>query len=551
MKRNEKILQEAFFKKSSYADKLKRKFPQYEPQDKLSVDQPGFGAIIDPDTRGVTDTKEVKKRLTGAFGAIIGSNSVKNIASRSVKSFPIVISDNVEPETSVMLKRLFEEQYAEYINLLISNQVIDISAYTSGEEGNIAIQALDTLSGVEFGNKRLARKASKGKLDANDFFKNISAYNLIRQENKEYKTGVPILDELLEGAVILPEKEAMLLTEYVTTYPEEFVILDEDTPNQTEKSTQYEYVTLNDYLKNIDKIDSSKAEAREKVFNIARGGTAEGFNHDVKEYKDKINQKETEIIKKEAEVKNATGDEQNTKKAELKALKNELEYMRQNKPKLNRLTSTDILINTDDMTHALDATVGEMLLNPNNSILKNRFEKATILLQSNRIAGSEYIEYLVMRLGMPLSTKVRGELVTKFPSEIIRDPEMPSVVLNRADAERITNNQRIIGRSIPGILKTTFDSVLQAAAGIGSVAGGAAGGYFLGGGSLGLGALATNPITLAVLGGVAGFLVFKSAIGGKGLFGKIRKTLENIFPKLAENRIARHLKQNRKNSILG
>ena len=83
MKRNDEILQELFFKKSTYASKLKRKYPQYKAKDKNSVDQPGIGAIINPDTRGITDTEEAKKRLTGVFGATIGTNSVRNAASRS------------------------------------------------------------------------------------------------------------------------------------------------------------------------------------------------------------------------------------------------------------------------------------------------------------------------------------------------------------------------------------------------------------------------------------------------------------------------------------
>jgi hypothetical protein len=489
MKRNDKILQEAFFKKSSYADKLKRKFPQYEPQDKLSVDQPGFGAIIDPDTRVVTDAKEAKKRLTGAFGVVIGSNSVKNIASRAVKSFPIVISDNIEPETSVMLKRLFEEQYAEYINLLISNQVIDISAYTSGEEGNIAIQALDTLSGVEFGNKKIARQASKGKLDANDFFKNISAYSLIRQENKEYKTGVPILDSLLEGAAILPQEKAMLLSEYMTTYPEELVILEDDnntpTPRerQSPKQAQSDYVTVSDYLRNIDNIDKNKADARKDIFKDASG---------------------------------------------------------------HGLKKPSILINPKEMNDALDITVAEMLLNPKNEKLKDRFEKATFLLQSNRISGNEYIEYLIMRLGIPLSDKVRRQLVTKFKEEYVRDPELPSIVINKKDAKRLFTNQKIVGRELRSITSTTFEAILKATARIGTTAAGAVGGYLVGGGSTaslaaaggtslsslagaaGIGAILSNPITLAIFGGVSGLLLFNAAIGGKGIFGKIRDIMDSI-----------------------
>jgi hypothetical protein len=496
MKRNDKILQEAFFKKSSYADKLKRKLPQYEPKDKNSVDQPGFGAILDPDTRGVTDADEAKKRLTGAFGAVIGSNTVRSIASRSVKSFPIVISDNIEPETSVMLKRLFEEQYAEYINLLISNQVIDISAYQSGDTGNIAIQALDTISGTEFGSKKIARKSTSGELSAVDFFQNISAYNLIRQETTEYKTGVPLLDALLEDAIILPEQEAKIIVEFITTYPEELDILNEDLTLRDKKTTtvtnQYEYTTLSDFLKNKDSLKKSDAEAREAIFNLA---------------KDK------------------------------------------------RLSSTDIVVDPAKIKEALDTTVAEMLLHPKNELLKEKFEKATFLLQSNRISGLEYIEYLAMRLGLPVSRKTRGDLVTGFPEDQVIDPEFTSTIINSKDANRIRNNQRIVGRALPNIFKTALEDILEATATL-AATGAASAGAFFGGTTLAAASsialpaavVAFGPAGLAILGGLAGFFIFRAVVGGQGLSSKIEKILSKIFPRLTA---AIKLKKFRKSAIMG
>ena len=108
---------------------------------------------------------------------------------------------------------------------MISNQVIDLSAFESGEEGNIAIQALDSVSGHNFGKQKVARKALHGgELSAKDLFQNMSAYNLIRHEGKEYKTGVAMLDALLEDAVILPKEEATLLTEYMLTFPQDTLL---------------------------------------------------------------------------------------------------------------------------------------------------------------------------------------------------------------------------------------------------------------------------------------------------------------------------------------
>lgn len=208
MKDNKQILNEAFFKKASYAEKRDRKMAQYSPVDAKSVN---IGKNFNPETGAyqVTDTDTVKKRLADTFGATFGHNSVKSMAGRAVKSFPIIVSDNVEPDTIVMLKKLMEEQYAEYINLLVSNQVVDLSNYRSnGEDGNIAIQALDTLSGAEFGTAKLSDKVSRtGNIDPDTLFSNIATYQLLRENNQIYTSGDTITDSLLEGALIVtPDK---------------------------------------------------------------------------------------------------------------------------------------------------------------------------------------------------------------------------------------------------------------------------------------------------------------------------------------------------------
>lgn len=172
MKDNRKILNEAFFKKASYADSLKKKMPQYSPVDMKKASDYSNTTIVPGAAYAVTDTDEVKRRLAGAFGATFGNNNVRSMASRAIKEFPIVISDNVEPETAVMLKKLMEEQYAEYINLLISNQVVNLADYRANEEdGNIAIQALDSISGSNFKSSRVADEMNKtGKLNTDTIF---------------------------------------------------------------------------------------------------------------------------------------------------------------------------------------------------------------------------------------------------------------------------------------------------------------------------------------------------------------------------------------------
>ena len=93
MKDNKDILKEASFfrKNTTYADRQKAKLPQYQPVD---VKNPGKTPIA-IDAYQVTSTAEVKKRLAGTFGATFGNNNVKSMASRAIKTFPIIISDNL------------------------------------------------------------------------------------------------------------------------------------------------------------------------------------------------------------------------------------------------------------------------------------------------------------------------------------------------------------------------------------------------------------------------------------------------------------------------
>jgi hypothetical protein len=438
MKENQRILSEAFFKKEGYYDKLKRTLPQYEPSDtRKRPGKPGVGSILsfnkNPKTGqsfiSVTDTEEAKKRLVSSIGASIGINSVKNMASRSIKSFPVVISDNIEPETAVMLKRLMEEQYAEYINLLISNQVIDISAFKTSEDGNIAIQALDVISGDNFGKQNLSKKMLKGDFSvdsADEYFMGISPlYNLIRNESKEYKAGNSLLDGLLENSMIVPAEQLDDLLEFYSIFNDDIMSLTEAviTPSRTDRDgqasetdpkTTKKYETLSNFLSGqAQKLDTSSIKNREEIFNIARGA------------------KEVTV---DGETKNV----------------------------FKKLTSTDVVVDTSQMKDAMDSSLAELLLNPRNEAIKDRFEKATFLLQANRISGAEYIEYLIQRLGIPISQSTRSKLVT-----IWRGPNyMTSNIkggITRRDMKLIEKNRLIIRKNIPQILQTSGGSILNAA----------------------------------------------------------------------------------------
>ena len=163
MKNNKKVLSESFFKRDTYSDRVQKNMPQYTPAAPANTPASfGKSSASDGGIFAVTDVDTMKKRLAQSFGAAFGTNSIKSMAGKAIKTFPIIVSDNVEPETVIALKKLMEEQYADYISLMVSNKVIDLSAYSPDQDGEtIAIQALDDISGTDFSKNRIADKASR------------------------------------------------------------------------------------------------------------------------------------------------------------------------------------------------------------------------------------------------------------------------------------------------------------------------------------------------------------------------------------------------------
>jgi hypothetical protein len=435
MSENKKAINEFFFKKKeTYADKLKRKLPQYEPQDVRDEGQPeGFGGILAPTDNGlaVTDPREAGKRVVSALGASIGVNTVRNIASKSIKSFPIVISEGVEPETSVMLKRVLEEQYAEYISLLISNQVVDISAYKTGEkEGNVAIQALDSVSSEEEA-KILSRKIASGEVDPEDFLKNLTAYNLVRNEGKQYKTGNQTLDTLLEGAVIVPAADSKSLVEFIVTHSDEIASLREDvtlatstprpgvmppvanpTPSEqgttsTVKNSQRgDSISLRDFMRNDLGISPAKAEKALDTFD---------------------------------ELKNIESKGQ----------------------RFGKLESPDVMLHADDIKKSINKSLADILMDKNNEAIRDRFQKATFLLEARRISGKEWADYLIKRLGIPVSSSVRVKVIDRYPTKDLSDPSGTGErLITRRDIRAIDENRRITETSLLTLLRYSGKELL-------------------------------------------------------------------------------------------
>ena len=465
VKDNREILNEAFFKRKTRKELLN--LPQYEP--KNPKEQGSFLAV--------TDTDEVKKRLAGTFGVTFGNNSVRSMASKAVKQFPILVSDNVEPETVVMLKKLMEEQYAEYISLLINNQVIDLSDYSVGDEtGNIAIQALDTLSGAQFGKGKVANKAASGKIGADDIFGNIPLYSLLRENNQiDIKTFDETVNQLLEDAVIVPAEYTSNLVEFIQNNASEIAQLNEEptsvksdgepTFRKDGKGTELKgKVKLKDYF--MMDIEDNDNDITDKVLTRDR-------NYDIRRGFHGVDDNGNEIYSK--------------------------------------LTTADIVVDAKRMNQAINRSVGQILTDPANYEIRSKFEKATFLLQSRRIAGIEYYNYLTLRLGIPVSDNARQNLIKNFKIGDVRDYQHGvddrDSDLNRTfrlttdDVRNISENRRLVEPIVRDICKVSFGKAVGSGvlgATVGAGAGAAYAGYVAGATYL---AAMSGPLGLGVLAG--------------------------------------------------
>lgn len=577
MDKNKKILNEAFFgkEKDTHYDKLLKSLPQYSALD--SKGEPVYK---------VSDTEEMKKRLAGTFGVTFGNNSIRSMANKAIKTFPIIISDAVEVETGVILKKLMEEQYAEYINMLVSNQVIDLSGYSASEEkGNVAIQALDSISGTDFSKSRVADTAARtGKVEADDVFKNIPLYQLLREQNEVISCGDPTMDALLENAIIVEKEEDV---KKVTDYLMEAFSLglnDPSTLRLTKIHKDGNAMTLGDRVNQlsakergraIDRLESELDDLDNKgkkykdlkryyggaaskpdfdfyanysgkmdAGTIARnidlliGQISDGLAYSlakdnkaalseapqapitsaqaiISQALDGMNPEEREAMAAELKLQQAKRDAIDAEftevnKKETKADDKEKNTVRPLEPKkaedqsesgngelgksravMTLLTSPDAILGSErDFDSVMNRSIGEMLLDPRNEAIRDRFEKATFLLQARRIAGIEYYNYLTMRLGIPVSDSTRTKLVTQFRIKDVRtmtdkyheydkDEDNPNHKLtagfkiNKDDLTAIANNQRLITPIVKSISRHKVRHVVSSIGG-GTIVGGTA-----------------------------------------------------------------------------
>lgn len=380
MKDNRDIINEAFFKKKSYSDKLKQMLPQYQPEDRKSVGNPGLN---------VSDPKEIKKRLVSSFGAIVGNNTIKTMANKAIKTFPIIVSENVEPETAVLIKKTVEEQYAQYIELLISNQVIDASEYQAGDGATIAIQALDKISGADFSKRQgLASKTADGELSINQIAKNDLLYNLIRNESLDTSEFDPFTKELLENAVIIPSENSNMLVDYIVENSESITA---------------------DILSEADPVDipPTPIDKKENVVKLKDG----------KEIPLADYLKNNNFIKSSNTVMRSTGLFASA--ADIRSGKHSV--VDPNDPSSHGYTP--LMVDQNALDQNIGMRIGQIL--DKNPTLNSLFEKATFLLYSNKITGAEYVAYVTQRLGIPLSQRNRMELVTKYRADNLDYGRLP------------------------------------------------------------------------------------------------------------------------------
>lgn len=500
MKENREILNESLFKKETYEEKLKKSLPGYEPVSSKPSNVFGTHKNNDSGIFAVNDVGEMKKLLTKTYGAAFGDNNIKAMAGRAIKTFPIIISDNVEPETALAIKKLVEEQYADYINLLVSNKVIDIGAFSTAEPdgSNIAIQALDTLSGNDFSKNRVANKAMMtGELTADDIFTNVPLFQIMRENAMELKTGDALFDSLLENAVVVPESETNKLAKYITENADGIAdIINEAT------SVEYDTKTYREE----DPSTYQRHNNRRKV-----------------SIEDAIAPYMPDGSSKAASYNNATYAI-NSRDKTMNALLGFQGVNSDGKQIYNKLTNAEVIVDKGQFDSVMNRTIGEVLMDPKNAALKDRFEKASILLQSEMITGSEFIDYCTMRLGIPMSQYVRSQLSTRFRKAKSMDRHgnyKNDVFMTNRELKAIKKNKKIFEEIAPKIFGVKIKTIVGGAGAAAVGAGVATGAGVAAGVAAGVSAIFAWPLLLTAVAGAA------TGVGAYALFKKLKNRKTN------------------------
>ena len=479
MKDNKKVLSESFFKRDTYSDRVQKNMPQYTPAAPANTPASfGKSSASDGGIFAVTDVDTMKKRLAQSFGAAFGTNSIKSMAGKAIKTFPIIVSENVEPETVIALQKLMEEQYADYISLMVSNKVIDLSAYSPDQDGEtIAIQALDDISGTDFSKNRIADKASRtGSVTPDDVMMNFPLYSLIRENyGKKIETGNELADTLFENALVIPDDKIKDIQKFIRENAEDLIkytpnnCLDEAYPSRMQDDRHY-----------VGDDDAEEATSRN---NKGHKNNQRNLNDYIKE----IGSKQNSNIYDNASDNVLASDEA---KDHLRGL---LGVTADNKEIYNKLTNAEIVVDTNQLNTALNRSVGEFLCDPRNEAIRDRFEKATFLLQAGMVTGGEYVDYVTMRLGIPMSRDARGKIVASYRNAKNIGGALDPVngpMFSSKDLAKINKNEKLFyDKCMPKIMGGKVGSTVAAGLGLAGVGTGAA-----------LVAALSNPVGWAIIG---------------------------------------------------
>lgn len=413
---NKDILNEGFFKrKKSYADELASKMPQYDRVGAPGNPTKGFTSV---DTK---DVNELKKRLTGGLGVIMGGNNVRTMAQKSIKTFPIIVSEDVDASTALMIKNALEIRYAELLNQIISNQIIDITQFDKDSDRNIAIQAVDKIIGS---GETAANKAYRGKLSVDDIAGNMPLYSLFRQESVDY--GDDVSNAILENALVIDSKNVDRVVK----------LLKEDAYSDAEarytrardiKQAKYNDITkLKSDIETLKNAKNNETDAAKKdniqtqinQMQIRLGELEEIYEDDKKEVtrlEDLLDEikaaKDYDSIYSSKNRKNLSSnrDEDDMEKAFKRGV---VGVDADGFEKVEQMLSADVVLDKKLLSKALNKSIADVLRG--NDYLRDRFEKATYLLQSSLISGMEYAEYL-KHLGIPVRKEVERDLLINFP----------------------------------------------------------------------------------------------------------------------------------------
>ena len=181
----------------------------------------------------------------------------------------------------------------------------------------------------------------------------------------------------------------------------------------------------------------------------------------------------------------------------------------------------------NEIEKVLDQSIGQVILGKENdisSIIKDKFLKATTLLQANKITGAEYVDYCSLRLGIPFPQNIRAKLIATFKVSdiVIKNSENKSYLLDKDSQQKILSNQRVVLNGINLVLARRAEIGKK----IWSISGGAAGGAttlgIFSSGATTASLVAMGPLGWAILGGITGLGIL-SGYGLGRLVALIRK----------------------------